>query len=416
MSPPVVIPRPCLDSTNASPIPPKPVAKPLKLVKKSFAQAVNNICDIPISQLPQSIVKGDRISITIPEDEYLAGIASCKFNLHGRIFWPKGSAPLKVDALRQKLSTIWSSLAKWGLTSLSKGYFEFSFSNIEDLQRVRSASSWNLNPGLLKVFAWTKDFNPNEQRQSSAQAWIRISGLSQEYWRPKILYAIASAIGSPICMDETTTKSMFDRSFGHFARIMVDLDLIGNLRNNILIERKNFAFFVDVTYENIPDFCDHCKIIGHNLANYRKLKKNEAMEKDNPKSQHRKVYVEKQTRDKSQNNVSVPSTQDDLIQIIENPDKSTDSILGHHNEMNTQPEEGIISLVPINGFQDEHVEINTNQKLQLLEQDLEENSGSSSGSEFVDATQDNINAEADEYTTNPKVQHDMVLLKESWAN
>ncbi|CAK8543740.1 unnamed protein product [Lathyrus sativus] len=86
--------------------------------KKSFIEAVNNVCDIPISQLPHSIIKGDHISITIPEDEYMAGLESCKHNLHGRIIWPKGATLLKVEDLKKKLSDILSSLGKWGLTSL----------------------------------------------------------------------------------------------------------------------------------------------------------------------------------------------------------------------------------------------------------------------------------------------------------
>lgn len=89
-----------------------------------------------------------------------------------------------------------------------------------------------------------------------------------------MLFAIASANGSPICMDETTTKSMFDRSFKHFSRILVDLDLTGTFRNNILVERKSFAFFVEVDYENMPDFCDHCKFISHNVGKCRKITKN----------------------------------------------------------------------------------------------------------------------------------------------
>jgi hypothetical protein len=50
---------------------------------------------------------------------------------------------------------------------------------------------------MLKLFAWNPDFNPSLQQQSSAQVWIRIHGLSQEYWRPKILFAIASSVGTP---------------------------------------------------------------------------------------------------------------------------------------------------------------------------------------------------------------------------
>ncbi|MCI82180.1 F-box family protein, partial [Trifolium medium] len=55
-------------------------------------------------------VKGDRLSIAIPEEEYDVGIETCKHNLHGRVIWPKGSTPLRVDALREKLRTVWKVL------------------------------------------------------------------------------------------------------------------------------------------------------------------------------------------------------------------------------------------------------------------------------------------------------------------
>lgn len=149
----VVIPWLCLNPKIQKSISDSAIPKASTILKKFFVEAVNNVCDFPISQLPQLIVKGDMISIIIPNEEYLVGLASCKHNLHGRIIWPKGSVPLKVEVLKQKLSVIWVSLGKWGLTSLGKGFFEFSFSSIKDLQRLCSTSCWNLNSGLLKLFA-----------------------------------------------------------------------------------------------------------------------------------------------------------------------------------------------------------------------------------------------------------------------
>ncbi|KAI5384613.1 hypothetical protein KIW84_071569 [Lathyrus oleraceus] len=100
------------------------------------------VYNIPVSQLSQTVVNGDCISITIPEDGYQAGIDSCKYNLHGRVICPKGPPLLKVNALRDKLL---------------------------NLQKVRSSGSWNLNHGFLKHFAWTCDFDRNIQHQTSAQ-------------------------------------------------------------------------------------------------------------------------------------------------------------------------------------------------------------------------------------------------------
>jgi hypothetical protein len=161
---------------------------------------------------------------------------------------------------------IWKDLSCWGITSLGKGYYEFCFSSLEDVRRVRSVVSWNINPSFLKLFAWSGDFNPSLQRNTSAQVWVRIYGLSQEYWRPKILFAIVSSIGTPICTDAIASKSMFERTFGQ-----VDLDLSQALRYSVLVERKGFAFFVDLDYENLPDFCTHCNMIGHYVENCKNL-------------------------------------------------------------------------------------------------------------------------------------------------
>jgi len=88
----------------------------------------------------------------------MAGLDAYKHN--GRVIWPKGSTPLIVLALRSKLLVIWKDLKKWGVQSIGKGYFEFTFSSLEDVKRIRSIASWNLIPRVLKLFAWSKDFNP----------------------------------------------------------------------------------------------------------------------------------------------------------------------------------------------------------------------------------------------------------------
>ena len=71
-----------------------------------------------LSQFPKACLTGDHVAIAIPEADYMAGIDACKHNLHGRIMLPKGSSPLSIDGLKSKLSALWKSIGKWGLTSL----------------------------------------------------------------------------------------------------------------------------------------------------------------------------------------------------------------------------------------------------------------------------------------------------------
>ncbi|GAU37905.1 hypothetical protein TSUD_163420 [Trifolium subterraneum] len=273
---PFCIPWPCVDLSPKQPVSEKHQPE-IQKSQKSFAQAVSNVCEIPQSQLPQACVKGDRLAISIPEEDYSAGVEACKFNLHGRIIWPKGTTPLTVTAVKSRLTPIW-----------------------KDVRRVRSVASWNLNPGMLKLFAWSKDFNPRVQQNVSAQVWVRFYGLSQEYWRPNILFAIASSIGTPICIDSVTAKPMLERTFGQFVRVLVDMDLSQTLRDKVLGERKGFAFFVDLDYENLPHFCSHCKVIGHHVGICKKLNyveedktEKEVRDTKRPLKETRKTFVPK---------------------------------------------------------------------------------------------------------------------------
>jgi hypothetical protein len=163
---------------------------------------------------------------------------------------------------------------------------------------VRSVAAWNLNPGMLKLFAWQNDFSPSSQKNTSAQVWVKIHGLAQEYWRPRIITAIASSIGSPIIIDAAVTKSRFDRTFGQYAKVLVDIDLSQPLNYKVLVERKGFAFFVELEYENLPDFCTHCNMVGHYLEICKRIQPTEDVipnkdvrNRNKQKKQVDKLYV-----------------------------------------------------------------------------------------------------------------------------
>ncbi|WJX18848.1 hypothetical protein P8452_08607 [Trifolium repens] len=437
------IPWPCLDD-NPKPqpetnIPPKST--------KTFAQALSNVCDIPTSQFPTPCVKGDRLSIAIPEEEYLAGMNACKHNLHGRIVWPKGATPLTVVALKKKLSLIWKDLARWGVASLGKGYYEFCFSSLEDVRRVRSVASWNLDPGSLKLFAWSGDFNPNLQKNTNAQVWVRLYGLSQEYWRPKILFAIVSSIGTPICTDAIASKSIFYRTFGQYARVLVDMDLSQTLRSKVLVERKGFAFFVDLDYENLPDFCTHCNIVGHYVGICKNLQNHENVIKNTETKQKAKNKVEKKyvqtVASLEQNKVTeVVDVEVSVLPVegckshpvivadgIGESSKATPNNLqeARVDDLVQQNKFNILADVEVENVNDVNSDksiggedMNTENVPEDTFEEVEENiDNSSSTDDFVDATQfqkdDTIAVDQHEVSTPVRVQNDIRFLKESWA-
>ncbi|PNY01473.1 ribonuclease H [Trifolium pratense] len=140
------IPWKCLESVPE----PKNTTIGQMKIPKSFAQAVTNLCDFPISQFPQPVFKGDGFAIEIPEVAYQAGLEACKHNLHGRVLWPKGSTPLSVVALKAKLSAIWIDLSQWGIISLGVASAYFS-----ELCGARSAIEIAYSKNWLNIWLET---------------------------------------------------------------------------------------------------------------------------------------------------------------------------------------------------------------------------------------------------------------------
>jgi len=71
------------------------------------------------------------------------------------------------------------------------------------------------------------------------------------------------------------------------------------LKYKVLVERKNYAFFVDFNYKKLPDFCIHCNKIGHYIDVCKFADKPDpntnAERKKKSTKEVRKVYI--QTKD-----------------------------------------------------------------------------------------------------------------------
>jgi len=82
----------------------------------------------------------------------------------------------------------------------------------------------------------------------------------------RTLREIASVVGTPLLIGNATSKHMF----GHYARILVDMDFSRKLFHEIMVERESYTSIVEV-YEWLPDFCTHCQNIGHDVTACRRL-------------------------------------------------------------------------------------------------------------------------------------------------
>lgn len=204
---------------------------------------------------------------------------------------------------------------------------------------------------------------------------------------------------------------MIERTFGHYARVLVDIDLAIELRYRVLVERKGYAFFVDLEYENLPDFCAYCKIPGHhidickkrNMGNTDKVQKEQNKRKDSAVVRQHYVPAVRGNNEGSvdTNNAQpeVHSRHEEDLQLEREINEELQVVLAEH----TAKQASSNKSNPANSV-------------------FNEDAHSSTGSQFVDATQEIESAKgkspaSTEKETTPKaILKDMEFLKKSWAN
>lgn len=136
----------------------------------------------------------------------------------------------------------------------------FQFQTLEDMHRVWSLGSVNLNPGVLRLIPWSPTFSPKTYKNTFAHVWVRFWDLGYAYWEHQTLFEIAKGVGMPIKLDPRTT----DRSLGLYARILVEVDFSRPLLDQLKVFRaEGHSVTVGIEYETKPNVCGLCGLVGH---------------------------------------------------------------------------------------------------------------------------------------------------------
>lgn len=254
-----------------------------------------------------------------------------------------------------------------------------------------------------------------------------------------IIFSIVSGIGSPICTDNNTAKPMCERTFGQFARVLVDIDISQTLRHKILVERKGFTFYVELEYENVPDFCSFCKTIGHHVdyckkwyGEDEKLAENDVTKKKKQAKESKKDFVQtKDGRQEQGKGKEVTNVEKEVIDIEEEKDKENVNNVENGQVAKEKGKGLAVSASDEFREQDKQLEAEVNEELERetnIDKATKDASSSSMQGSFVDATQaqvqdDNLSNEDGAHSgsshlikTPDRVMKDMEFLKTSWEN
>ena len=170
-------------------------------------------------------------------------------------------------ALNSIIENVWKCEAT--LSMHESGWLVYKFQNEEDKCSVLCGGPYLVygRPLILRSMSEYFDFSTSEMTQ--VPVWIKFPNLPLKCWTPRCLSKLASVLGKPIQSDKlTATKERVS-----YARLLVEVDLLANLRSSINVTLPNGNTHIQrVIYETLPKFCKHCKVLGHSTRAFSKSK------------------------------------------------------------------------------------------------------------------------------------------------
>ncbi|XP_070029285.1 uncharacterized protein [Nicotiana sylvestris] len=133
----------------------------------------------------------------------------------------------------------------------------------EDHRNVKARSFLTICDMQMKLQKWTPNFKP-EIKSTLAPVWINLPDLKWHYFEWDAFCRIVEPIGIPIIMDKATISKTRPTT----AKIKIEIDVTKTLLHEVQIDIMNEngqmeSIIQKVEYEAIPEYCSHCKMLGH---------------------------------------------------------------------------------------------------------------------------------------------------------
>ncbi|KAL6584102.1 hypothetical protein OROMI_003391 [Orobanche minor] len=127
-------------------------------------------------------------------------------------------------------------------------------------------SSWNLDFGYIRLSTWVPDFNPYKANSSKAQVWVQIYELPIENWHPQLLFTTAKTLALHFKLINVLS---LENWVTHFVCVLVKIYMKDEVQNNIAVECIGHNVFPPISYGNLPEYCNHCSIVGHSIHYFK---------------------------------------------------------------------------------------------------------------------------------------------------
>ncbi|XP_061342218.1 uncharacterized protein LOC133288478 [Gastrolobium bilobum] len=166
--------------------------------------------------------------------------------------------------LMARLQRLWNLVSTYKLIDLDNGYLLLRFHDDGDYVHVLEDGPWIVIDHYVVVQRWRPFFDPYYEGFKKMVVWIRVPGLSIEFYTAHYLWKVGNLFGRTLKVDRNSLRKnelgdavITERA--KFARICVEVDLGKSLLSKFKIGNKIYQ----VGYEGIHLICFKCGVYGH---------------------------------------------------------------------------------------------------------------------------------------------------------
>ncbi|KAF3431802.1 hypothetical protein FNV43_RR26538 [Rhamnella rubrinervis] len=85
--------------------------------------------------------------------------------------------------------------------------------------------------------------------------------------QPSFVDVVIGSINQVVPMQKTVVGRInYTGNYGHFARVLVDVDLVGFVPKKLLLKTTDNCIEVDLYFESFLEFCKFCHSVGHSMV------------------------------------------------------------------------------------------------------------------------------------------------------
>jgi hypothetical protein len=201
-----------------------------------------------------------------PEKIINNGVNACQRSNLGKIITEK---PIHISSIQRGLEQIWGTPAGLKIQEIEGGILQCFMDRNYDQERVLLGNPWVFRNSWFIVKAWDRQKAPASMDFSHAPVWIQMWGLPTHCKTKEMGESLGNLLGAVESADlyEYPGKKVI-------IKVRVAINVYQPIQTGILIgNQKDGTHWIDYRYENLPQVCFKCGILGHE----EKLCMNEAL-------------------------------------------------------------------------------------------------------------------------------------------